>query len=183
MILFPGLGSGDGSLALLRRFLNDRGHRAQGWGLGTNRGNPSVVLDDCVALVREQFGKTGRRVNLVGWSLGGILARELARDHPHLIGRIATFGSPIYGPRYTVARSVYSDHELASIESAIDARYRHPLERPLLAIHSRNDGVVDWRSCIDDQTPGARNVAVRSSHLAMGLDPDVWTYLAEWFAV
>lgn len=183
MLLFPGLGSGDGSLALLRRFLNDRGHRARGWGLGTNRGNPSAVLDDCVDLVRAQFHATGRRVNLVGWSLGGILARELARDHPHLIDRVATFGTPIYGPRYTVARGVYSDHELASIESEIDARYRRPLERPLLAIHSRNDGVVDWRSCVDDQTPGAHNVAVRSSHLAMGLDPDIWTHLAEWFAV
>ena len=182
MVLFPGLGAGDGALALLRRFLRDRGHRAQGWGLGTNRGNPNAVLDQCIALVEELADRNSRSVNLVGWSLGGIIARELARDHPHLVDRIATFGTPIYGPRFTAARGAYSDEQIHIIESEIDDRYRRTLDRPVLAIHSRNDGIVDWRSCIDNLTPGARNVEVKSSHLAMGLDPDVWTNLAEWFA-
>lgn len=98
MVLFPGLGAGDGALALLRRHLSDRDHRAQGWGLGTNRGNPNAVLDQCIALVEELADRNDRPVNLVGWSLGAILARELARDHPHLVDRIATLGTPIYGP-------------------------------------------------------------------------------------
>lgn len=182
MVVFPGLGAGDGALALLRRYLRDRDHRPRGWGLGTNRGNPSAVLDDCLALVRSLADTSGRRVNLVGWSLGGILARELARDHGELVDRVATFGTPIYGPRFTAARSAYSDEQLAVIESEIDVRYRRPLERPLLAVHSRNDGIVDWRSCVDHLTPGARNVEVSSSHLAMGVDPDVWLHLAAWFA-
>ncbi len=182
MILFPGLGAGDGALAMLRRFLRDRGHEAQGWGLGTNQGDPNAVLDQCLALVGALADRHDQPVNLVGWSLGGILARELARDHPHLVDRVATFGTPIYGPRFTAARSVYSDEQLELIESEIDIRYRRPIERPILAMHSRNDGIVDWRSCIDDLTPDACNIEVGSSHLAMGLDPDVWMELAAWFA-
>lgn len=182
VIVFPGFGAGDASLAPLRRFLSRRGHDARGWRLGINRDDPAVTVERCLARLRATADESGRTVNLVGWSLGGIFARELGRDHPELVERVATFGTPIYGPRYTVTRRAYSEDQLNEIEREIDARYRRPLDRPLLAIHSPNDGVVDWRSCIDARTSGARNLAVTSTHLSMGIDPDVWCSLAGWLA-
>lgn len=182
LVAIPGYGAPDASLAPLRGFLAGRNHRPHGWGLGVNRGDVGTALPFVVELVRSLAEDSGRRVNLVGWSLGGVLAREIAREHPALVHRVATLGTPIYGPRHTLTRRVYTDEQLAEIEAQIDVRARTPITRPLRAIYSRNDGVVDWRACIDDATPGADNVEVSSSHFGIGIDPDVWRSLAEWFA-
>ena len=111
-----------------------------------------------------------------------MLARETARDRPDLVHRVATFGTPLRGPRYTAARRLYPDDELARIEAMIDERTGRPIDVPVTAIYSRNDGIVDWRTCADETTPGAVNVEVLSSHFGLGIDPEVWSYLAHWFA-
>ncbi len=182
VVLVPGFRANDASLLPLRSFLSQRGHDARAWGLGTNTGDLDALLDRTQQSVRRLAEETGRPVNLIGWSLGGVYARETARDHPDAVHRVATFGTPLLGPRYTVGHTFSPESELQRIETMIDERYRHPIEVPVTAIYSRNDGIVDWRTCPDDSTPGAVNVEVSSSHIGMGLDPSVWLHVAGWLA-
>lgn len=182
LVTFPGFGMTDATLAPLRGFLAGRGHRPHGWGLGVNRGDVAEVLPKCFELVRELAAQDGRPVNVLGWSLGGVIAREIAREAPELIERVATMGTPLFGPRHTLTRSRFTDAELDRIERQIAVRSERPITRPVLSIYGRNDGVVDWRACVDERTPEVSNVEVASSHAGMGIDPDVWVALARWFA-
>ena len=183
VVLIPGFRATDASLLPLRSFLAQRGHDARPWGLGTNSGDLEDLLEQTQASVRRVAEETGHPVNLVGWSLGGVYARETARDHPDIVHRVATFGTPLLGPRYTLGRPAYPEAELQRIDAMIEERSQRPIDAPVKVIYSRNDGIVDWRTCPDRQTPGAVNVEVASSHIGMGLDPTVWMHLARWFRV
>lgn len=121
----------------------------------------------------------GDRVALVGWSLGGIIAREVARDRPDLVSAVITYGSPLRGPRYTVASRMYQPHEHEIVDQYIEERSQNPIVVPVSAIFSRRDGIVDWATCIDHTTPEVENIEVSSTHLGMGLDPDVWSVVAD----
>lgn len=183
MLMAPGLGSGDPSLAPLRQFLRRTGHDARGWGFGRNGGNVRKYVNQMTELVERAVVEAGGRpVNLVGWSLGGVVVREVARDRPELIERVATFGTPLLGPRYTVGINFFPIEEIESIEAEIAERDAHPIETPVLTIFSRNDGIVDWRTCPDRISPNAVNLEVTSRHFGLGFDPTVWLALADWFS-
>ena len=182
VMVVPGLQASDASLVPLRSFLAQRGHDVRPWGLGANTGDLDALLERTQASVRRLAEETGRAVNLVGWSLGGVYARETARDQPDTVHRIATFGTPLLGPRYTLGHTFFPEAELRRIETIIDERGQRPIEVPLTAMYSRNDGIVDWRTCPDRRTPGAVNVEVSSSHIGMGLDPTVWMHIARWLS-
>jgi pimeloyl-ACP methyl ester carboxylesterase len=154
VLLLPGLGGGDLSLGALRTYLATLGHRASGWGLGTNDGDLDWSLPRAGRLVEQLSERTKRPVALVGQSLGGYIARELARDHPELVAQVVTFGTPMLRPRSG-----------------------RPLRCPVTVIASRADRIVPWRACVDP-SPDATNVEVRSTHLGMGIDPDVWLAVA-----
>jgi len=180
----PGFGTDDLSLAPLRQFLRRCRHDARGWGLGRNRGNVRELVDQMTEIVERAVAEAdGRPVNLLGWSLGGVVVREVARDRPDLVERVATFGTPLLGPRYTVGIRAYPMTEIESIEAEIAERDARPIERPVLTIFSRNDGIVDWRTCPDRTTPGALNLEVTATHFGLGFDTTVWLALADWFAV
>jgi pimeloyl-ACP methyl ester carboxylesterase len=182
VMVVPGLRASDASLVPLRSFLAQRGHDVRPWGLGANTGDLDALLERTQASVRRIAEETGRAVNLVGWSLGGVYARETARDQPDTVHRIATFGTPLLGPRYTLGHTFFPEAELRRIETIIDERGQRPIKVPLTAMYSRNDGIVDWRTCPDRHTPGAVNVEVSSSHIGMGLDPTVWMHIARWLS-
>ena len=182
VMVVPGFRANDASLLPLRSFLAQRGHDTRPWGLGTNTGDLDALLEQTQESVRRLAEETGRAVNIVGWSLGGVYARETARDQPDTVHRIATLGTPLLGPRYTLGHTVYPEAELQRIETMIDERHQRPINVPIKAIYSRNDGIVDWRTCPDHHTPSAENVEVSSSHIGMGLDPTVWMHLARWLA-
>lgn len=181
-LLFPGFGTNDLAMIPLRSFLSNRGHRAEGWGLGTNNGDIDRLLEGSADLVRQRYETTGRKVNIVGWSLGGVFAREIARELPAMVHKAATFGTPLHGPRFTGSLHPYSEAELQYIESQIEKRRTQPIEVPLTTIYSSNDGIVNWQTCIDHESPNNKNVKVTSTHIGMGVDPEVWLLLAEFFA-
>lgn len=93
--------------------------------------------------------------------------------------KVITFGTPVEGPRHTIARRYYSEAELDRIDGFVEQRRGVPIGCDIVAIHSRNDGVVGAMPCIDRDTPGVVNVEVRSSHIGMGIDPDVWRVIAD----
>jgi predicted alpha/beta hydrolase family esterase len=182
VMVFPGLGANDLSTWPLRQFLIRRGNPAVGWGFGVNRGGPEDKLDACAQRLARAVERKGSPFHLIGWSLGGIIARELARDFPELCASVTTFGTPVIGgPRHSRPGASFPEAELARIEREIADRNLRPITVPVTAICSRNDGIVDWRACVDHDTPHARNIEVSSTHIGMGIDPDVWQAVAETF--
>ena len=125
----------------------------------------------------------GRPVHLVGQSLGGVLAREVAREHSGAVAQVITLGTPVVGgPAHTRVGLAYDAERVAEIQTGIEARNRVPIDVPVTAVYSRRDGIVNWRACIDDVSPRAVNVEVGSSHLGGGIDPEVWALVARLLA-
>ena len=182
VIDLPGWRAPEASNLPLRLFLRALGHDPRPWGLGTNLGDPEGDAERLVERLRAERGADP--VALVGWSLGGVVAREVARALPDRVSRVVTFGSPIVGgPSYTFAASRYPEEERRRITALIrqlDAD--RPIEVPITAIYSRRDGVVDWRACVDHASPRVEHVEVGSTHLGLGLDPDVWWTVAQALA-
>lgn len=183
VLVWPGFGAGNASTATLRAYLRYLGYRVEGWSLGNNNGDVLNQLDHLKTDLESR--NLTEPVSLVGWSLGGYLAREVARECPSLVNRVITLGSPVVGgPKYTtVARAFEQQGEgLDHIEALVDARYEVPLSVPVTAIYSRLDGVVAWRACIDDRSPDVEHVEVVSSHIGLGFSPQVYRIIASSLA-
>jgi len=183
-VLIPGFQSPEWALSPLSWWLRKMGHGAQGWGRGTNRGRVEEDVMAMVAVVKRLAEDAGRPVALVGWSLGGVISREVARELPDAVDRVVTFGTPVVGgPSYTLAAGIYGPELCAKAaqRSALRERER-PLDLPVTVIFTRQDGVVSWPACIDRVTPFVRHVEVRSRHMTLGIDPDVWRVIAEALA-
>jgi pimeloyl-ACP methyl ester carboxylesterase len=182
VLMVPGLGVTDRSLAPLRAFLRAYGHDAVGWGRGVNVGRVEDDVPGVIELAEHGFAVSSRKIVLIGWSMGGVIAREVARDRPDLIAQVITFATPVNGARHTVTALKFGEERVRQFEEALAERGERPIQVPLIAFHSPTDGVVDWRTCIDEATPGAENIEVRSTHFGMGLDPDVWKIVAQRLA-
>ena len=181
-ILLPGFGAGPRSMRVMESFLRRRGHRARDWGLGQNTGDARQLRARLKHVVEESIGTHGEPVVLVGWSLGGYIAREYAREHPDEIRKVVTLGSPVVGgPRYTATAGWYRSqgHDLDEIERTIAERYATPLRVPVTAIYSRRDGVVAWRACIDNWSPRVRHIEVSETHVGLGFAPRVLAIVAD----
>ena len=176
-VLFaPGYGTSDRSTDLPRAILRRLGHEVHGWGQGRNQGRFGTVLPKLVARVEELAERSGEPVHLIGWSLGGVFVREVARNRPDLVAQLITMGTPVVGgPQHTALRRRFSETTTEKIAAGIEEANARPIRVPLTVIYSKNDGVVAWRACLDRDTAGADHVEVRSTHLGLGLDPDVLT--------
>ena len=181
VMVLPGYRTSDASTLVLRRYLRWLGYEAEGWGLGRNHGNAWSLLPEIQERAEHLAHRLQTPVALIGWSLGGVLAREVARDLPDAVECVITLGAPVVGgPKYTRAASVYRARgvDLDAIEAAVDARYRVPLTRPVTAIFSRRDGIVAWNACIDARSPHVEHVEVETTHFGMGVSPDVLSVIA-----
>ena len=156
-LVLPGLWAGDGSTATLRLFLRWRGFDAQGWGLGRNPGFSGDLLDAMIERARRSFRSRGRPVSLIGWSLGGIYARETARRAPESVRCVVSLGSPI---RY-------------------DHRSKPAPPVPSTAIFSVTDGVVAPHWARESTAHRAENIEVPGSHFGLGHNPLVLHVIAD----
>ena len=209
VIVLPGLGANDFSTAPMRYFLSKNGFDVEGWGLGFNSGGRGMITDlnelssgwdvdrsrshagegEVPALcdkmaerVRQRSIALGRPVALVGWSLGGYVAREVARDLPDHVASVITMGSPaIGGPKYTSAAPLYKarNFDLDWVAAETERRHRIPIMQPITNIYSKRDGVVAWEASIDNYSPNVRHVEVDVSHMGLGLNADVWHIVLE----
>jgi pimeloyl-ACP methyl ester carboxylesterase len=173
VLVFPGLLASDASTRPLRRFLEGRGYAAYGWEQGTNRGPRAGVLDACRERIKEIRKRHKRRLSLIGWSLGGIYAREVAKLHPDLVRQVITLGTPFAGhPRATNAYTLF---RLLSGHRAEDPRLiehlRQPPPVPFTSIYSRSDGVVHWRCSVQRNGERSENIEVSASHFGIGFNP------------
>jgi pimeloyl-ACP methyl ester carboxylesterase len=139
------------------------------------------VLKRLISLAR----RNKRKVRIIGWSLGGYLAREAARERPDLVHQVITLGTPVIGgPKYTVVAHVFRRRgiDIDAIEAAIEARNRVALMTPVTAVYSRRDAVVAWEACIDRHTSNVEHIEVRATHLGLGFSPDVYQIIAQRLA-
>lgn len=181
VMVIPGYSTGDAFMTPLRTYLRTRNHDAVGWGEGVNGGDVKALVDVVRTKLIDQ-GAPDKPVNLIGWSLGGVIAREVARDRPDMVTSVITFGTPLFGPRYTTAADSYSDDQIEEIEQQINEREPDRLTVPITAIFSRNDAIVDWRTCVDLVSPDVDHVEVTSTHVGMTIDPEVWCVIAQRLA-
>jgi pimeloyl-ACP methyl ester carboxylesterase len=175
VLVFPGLVASDLSTRPLRTFLANHGYNVRGWGQGRNFGPRGGVVDGMIASLRDMAKESGRKVSVVGWSLGGIYARQLAKMLPDHVETVITLGSPFAAhPRSTNAWRVY---EFTSGKRADDRdgdfaqSLSDPPPVPTTAIFSRSDGVCAWRGCMEKPGPRAENIEVQGSHCGLGHHP------------
>jgi pimeloyl-ACP methyl ester carboxylesterase len=188
VVLVPGFLAGDATLSALSRELRAQGHRTYRSGIRANVDCTARALDQLEARLESVVARRGRRVTVVGHSLGGLLARGLVVRRPDLVAGIVTLGSPMLAPgahHVALARSLGALVRLSGAgvpglmardcvagdcarSSFDESRLPLPPDVSFTAVYSRRDGIVDWRACVD---PVATAVEVRSSHLGMVVDP------------
>ena len=181
VLVIPGYGTSDRITGLLRFYLKHLNYMPMGWGLGRNNGKVPELLD----LLAKKFMRPEIRlkqpINLIGWSLGGYLARELARDYPERVRQLITLGSPVIGgPKYTVTAGWYRrmGYDLDQIAAVVAERNKKPLTVPITAIYSKKDRIVSWHSCIDKFSSHIENIEVASRHIGMPFSPEVYRIIA-----
>lgn len=185
VLVFPGLSASDASTVPLRGYLGMLGYRTRGWSQGYNFGPRAGVLRTARRDLERAFESSGRKVSLIGWSLGGVYARELAKEMPELVRGVITLGSPFAGsPRSTNAWRIYqltSGREIEREHGQFDLRSAPPV--PTTSIYSRTDGIVAWRASVQqpDHTE-TENIEVVASHLGLGLNPSAWWAVADRLA-
>jgi pimeloyl-ACP methyl ester carboxylesterase len=175
VLVLPGLVASDTSTRPLRSFLKSKGYAVSGWRQGRNLGLRDGVQHAMVDLVHELNDTHGRKVSLVGWSLGGLYARQLAKMMPDRVRSVITLGSPFAsGPKATNAWRVY---EMASGRRADeeDERFGGSLAGappvPTTAVFSRTDGICAWEGCREQASAMSESIEVESSHCGMGHHP------------
>jgi pimeloyl-ACP methyl ester carboxylesterase len=173
VIVYPGLGATDITTAPLRGFLQDLGYSAYPWKQGFNFGPRRGVLDAVREHVQRIASRHDDKVSLIGWSLGGLYAREMAKEFPKLARCVITLGSPFAGhPRATNAWRFYewvSGQDVHDPELIEQIRGVPPV--PTTSIYSRTDGVVAWQCSLNEESPRAENIEVHASHIGMGMNP------------
>jgi pimeloyl-ACP methyl ester carboxylesterase len=181
VLVLPGLTAGDTSTWPLRKFLEGRGYAVYPWELGLNRGPRDGVVRKLLARMRRIQREHGRKLSLVGWSLGGAMARALAVREPQRVRSVITLGSPLGGhPKATNAWRLF---ELVSGVRADDPRLRALLSRhppvPSTSILSKSDGIVSWPMSLIPRNGQSENIEVSASHFGMGANPAVLWAIAD----
>ena len=187
VMLLPGYGTDAASMRPLGRYLEYLGYDTYDWGLGRNRGHVDRYTEMVGNRTREIVEQLdGRPMTLIGWSLGGVIARETARLFEPFVREVITLGTPIIGgPKYTAAAQRFADAEkldLDEFEKEVHARNSIGIAQPITSIYSKLDGVVGWRASIDIYNEHARNIEVRSSHFGIGAHARVWRLIADTLA-
>lgn len=189
VLVVPGFIAGDGSTAILRRFLKNHGYDAYAWELGRNLGPRAIgpAGEKLMSRLVDIHRQTGRKVSLVGWSLGGIMARLVARRLPEAVRQIISLGSPFAGnPR---ASNVWRPYQMltgqkiddaATIEQLAEVAAPPPV--PSTAIYTRGDGIVAWQNCMEPAGRTTDNIEVVGSHLGLVINPAVLYAVADRLA-
>jgi pimeloyl-ACP methyl ester carboxylesterase len=181
VLVLPGLRADDRSTLPLRRYLRRLGYHVHGWGLGTNLGPSDLVVDGLRQRVRALHDRYDQPLSLVGWSLGGIYAREIARVAPERVRQVITLGSPF--------REIPGEesHPAAFIRAFRGREPRRPPDRgpltiPATAIFTRTDGIVPWRASQGEDGPRSESIEIVSSHCGLGHHPAALWAIADRLA-
>jgi len=174
VLTLPGFLGSDISMAPMRRYLKELGYDTHAWNLGRNIGGVSRIRASLRDRLAEVHDLTGRKVSLVGWSLGGVYARDLAQQMPDMVRYVVTLGSPFANDvRATNATRLYEalSGEMVEENSELRKAIAGDLPVPTTSIYSRSDGIVNWRTCLLRPSDTAENVEVYlASHVGLGVN-------------
>lgn len=175
VLVLPGLTASDLSTVLLRRVIGTQGYACHGWKLGVNRGPHPGVIERCVERVVELRQRHDRTVSVIGWSLGGLYAREIAKQAPDAVRQVITLGTPFTGhPKATNAWRLFERVSGQSVDDlALWATLHEAPPVPTTSIWSRTDGVVSWQCSLETPGSSCENIEVDASHRGLGMNPAV----------
>lgn len=186
VLLLPGFLAGDLSTRPLRGVLRDLGYWAHRWNLGRNLGVRGDLEQRLTRRVAEVNERHGRKVSLIGWSLGGVYARVMANRHPERVRGVISLGSP-FAKNAKATRSGwlyewFTDQPIEEIppERMADVRRTPPV--PTTSIFSRTDGIAAWQTSIEPEGPRSESIEVVGSHLGLGFNPLVLYAVADRLA-
>jgi pimeloyl-ACP methyl ester carboxylesterase len=191
VMVLPGFLAGGTTTGPLRRFLKSKSYESFCWGLGRNLGPHAIGPEGELLANRLEsiYRQMKRKVSLIGWSLGGIMARELAKRHPNMVRQVITMGSPFArNPRANYAWRLYQ----GVTGQEIDPKKMRQVFRdlalpppgiPSTAIYSKGDGVVAWQTCLERRSPLTDNIEVYASHCGLGVNPSVFFAVADRLAL
>jgi pimeloyl-ACP methyl ester carboxylesterase len=187
VLVLPGFLAGDPSTAPLRGILRGQGYWVHGWNLGRNLGPTPEIVDGLIERLHALHDHHGAPVSLVGWSLGGIYARRLARRYPVLVRQVITLGSPfrITPDQRSAVSGIYQrlqGRHVGTVDEILPGFENGPLAVPTTAIYTRTDGVVRWWQCIESTGPHRENIEVRGSHSGLGFNPAVIVAISDRLA-
>ena len=191
VVVCPGFLTSDSATSFLRRFIRSKGYSVYGWNLGRNLGPETAGLNSerLADWVENVYRQHNRRVSLVGWSLGGVMARELAKRMPDMVRQVITLGSPLRGdPDSTSISLIFKMISTTKLDAPemqeILSLLRHPPEEtPSTAIFTKTDGIVPWRGCIEPEAEMTDNVEVYASNCGLGVNPFVFFAIADRLAL
>jgi pimeloyl-ACP methyl ester carboxylesterase len=186
VFVLPGFLTNDGRTRHLRRFLASLGYEVHGWGEGINWG----PTDSAIAAIERRLHAIHRRhrrkVTLIGHSLGGLLARELAKRFPDDVRAVVLLGSPVRLPTATslaVFFRLLARFHRTALGLEIAELNRPPPDRiPVTAIYTREDGIVAWESCLEQAGALRENIEVRGTHSTLPSNPMALTVVADRLA-
>jgi len=184
ILVLPGFMASDTSTSRLRNHINDIGYTSLSWDLGRNYGKEETIgiLVDKIDKLYNQYGE---KISLIGWSLGGVYARQLAKARPDKIRQVITLGSPFRGISEAnnvawIYNLLMGGKRVRDVDPLLLADLPNPAPVPTTAIYSKQDGIVPWQVCMEaEETSIHQNVEVRSSHLGMGVNPSVLKIIAD----
>ena len=177
VLVLPGLAASDVSTRILRGFLRQRNYHVHAWRLGRNLGPNQATVEGLRRRVRELYEHHGRPISIVGWSLGGVYATEIARSAPEVARQFITRGSPL-GLGAIVRADVNGGPRRRGETGTLP-----PAGVPLTAIFSRSDAIVPWRAALVEPGPTSENIEVRGSHVGLGHNPAVLWIVADRLAL
>jgi pimeloyl-ACP methyl ester carboxylesterase len=175
VLTLPGFLASDLSMAPMRRYLKELGYDAYAWKMGRNFGGVSSKRSALRDRLGEIHETTGRKVSIIGWSLGGVYARDLALQAPEMVRAVITLGSPFANDiRATNATRLYEALSGEAVDDNPEIRkaIAGDLPVPATSIFSRTDGIVNWRTCLLCPSDTAENIEVHlASHVGLGVNP------------
>lgn len=186
VLFLPGFMAGDASTRPMRALFRDLGYSTQGWGLGRNirfnQHREQAMLD----LLERIHAQSGRKVSIVGWSLGGLFAREIAKRHHHAVRTVISLGSPISNDRgHSNARHLFEIINGREGHPSQDERFSRLHQAPPVpttSIFTKTDGVVAWKGSVQPPGPQTENIVVPASHAGLGVNPLVMVAIADRLA-
>ncbi|GAB5459462.1 MAG: alpha/beta hydrolase [Henriciella sp.] len=189
VLVLPGFMTGDRSTAPMRRLLDDLGYQSFGWGLGRNIRFNETREREMSDLVEQIYAQTGQKISIVGWSLGGVFARELAKMHPECVRMVISLGSPISNNRkYSAPSKLFEMINGKETTPEAEGRYTD-LEAappvPTTSILTKMDGIVAWRGSVQpvqNDHGETENIVVPASHIGLGVNPLVMLAVADRLA-
>jgi alpha-beta hydrolase superfamily lysophospholipase len=188
VIVYPGLGAGSLTTRQLRGHLASCGFEVHDWALGVNTG-PEGAFDEWLPSLVQRVGQIhaehGRRVSLVGWSLGGVYAREIAKIVPQQVRQVVTLATPhnsLAAANHAGMLYQWLGGDASRLTPQLLARIRGRPPVPTTSIYSRSDGLVSWRGCLERRAADVENIHVHASHLGMATHPDVLRIVAHRLA-